>query len=246
MGKPPATKAKIATGKAARGTAASSSGEGRMARRRRDTRARLLAAAYEVMAETGVDIAKVKDITDRADVGFGTFYNYFETKDELASQVLDCVIRDLGRRNMLATRMPGWDDPALIMPVSIRLMMQAIVASPMWHWWVLRPDLLADRMRLGFGPFAMRDMAAAMESGFFKLREEDIPATWALAVWVMVGGLHDVVVGGRAGDNGTLVAETVMRMMGVPIDDARRVASTELPAYPESDVDWTFRLAISE
>ena len=48
-------------------------------------RARLLEAPYDVMAEIGVDAAKIKDITDRADVGLGTFYNYFETKTNQSS-----------------------------------------------------------------------------------------------------------------------------------------------------------------
>src|ERR1700758_5244979 len=37
--------------------------EGRVTRRRRATRARLLEAAYDVMMESGVDAAKIKDIT---------------------------------------------------------------------------------------------------------------------------------------------------------------------------------------
>lgn len=216
--------------------------EGRLAKKRRLTRARLLKAAYEVMAESGVDDAKVKDITDKADVGFGTFYNYFETKDELANQVLDCVIHDLGRRNITATRGLGSKDPALIMPVSVRLMMRAIIASPMWRWWALRPDLLADRMREGFGPFGMRDMRAGMERGFFALTEEEIAPTWALAVWVMVGGVHGVLVGDRLPESEMFVTQTIMRIMGVSNEMARKLSTTELPPYPSPDIDWTFRL----
>lgn len=216
--------------------------EGRMAKKRRTTRARLLAAAYDVMSESGVDAAKLKDITEKADVGFGTVYNYFETKDELAGQVLDCVIDDLGRRNVIATQGLGKEDPALVMPVSIRLMLRAVIAAPMWQWWALRPDLLADRMREGFGPYGMRDMRAAAERGIFTLREEDIAPTWALAVWVMVGGIHDVVVRNRPPESETFVTETIMRMMGVSVETAHRISRTDLPPFPLPDIDWTFSL----
>lgn len=216
--------------------------EGRLAKKRRLTRARLLEAAYQVMAESGVDDAKVKDITDKADVGFGTFYNYFETKDELANQVLDCVIHDLGRRNIVATRGLGSKDPTLVMPVSIRLMMRAIIASPMWRWWAMRPDLLADRMREGFGPFGMRDMREGMERGFFTLTEEEIAPSWALAVWVMVGGIHGILIGGRAPDSEMFVTQTIMRLMGMSTEMARCLSTTELPPFPSPDIDWRFQL----
>lgn len=216
--------------------------EGRLARKRRLTRARLLEAAYHVMSDGGIDAAKIKDITDRADVGFGTFYNYFESKDQLASQVLDCLINDFGRRNVLATQGMGKRDPALVVPVSIRLMLRAAIADPLWRWWALRPDLLVDRMRKGFGPFGMRDMREGSRRGILKLKEEQISQTWDLAVWLMVAGIHDAVVQGRTPEDENYVAEAVMRLMGVDPETAERISSTELPDYPEPTIDWTFRL----
>lgn len=206
------------------------------------TRAKLLEAAYLVMSAGGVDAAKIKDITDKADVGFGTFYNYFESKDELASHVLDCLINDFGRRNIIATKGLVKKDPALIMPVSIRLVLRAVMSSPLWQWWALRPDLLVDRMREGFGPFAMSDMREAVQRGIFQLDNDNIPMAWALAVWMMVAGIHDVVVGDRPPSSETFVVESIMRLMGVAAEDAKRIASTRLPTYPPPSVDWTFCL----
>ncbi|HWI85346.1 MAG TPA: helix-turn-helix domain-containing protein [Sphingomonas sp.] len=217
--------------------------EGRVAKRRRATRARLLEAAYQIMAEVGVDASKIKDITDRADVGFGTFYNYFETKDELANQVLDCVIDDYGRRNIIATRGLRRKDPALVMPVSMRLVMREMARTPMWQWWALRPDILVDRMRDGFGPFGKRDIRDAMERGIFHITEDDIDSAWALANWMMVGGIHDIVVGQRPLDSDMFVVHAIVRMMGVELEQARRISSTALPKYSAPHIDWTFELA---
>src|SRR4051794_9669278 len=54
----------------------------RFERRRAQSRAALVAAAQAFLAEgqPGVPIQKV---TERADVGIGTFYNHFSSKDEL-------------------------------------------------------------------------------------------------------------------------------------------------------------------
>ena len=216
--------------------------EGRVAKRRRLTRARLLKAAYDVMERVGVDAAKIKDITDLADVGFGTFYNYFDTKDELANQVLDCVINDYGRRNIVAVRTLRKKDPALAMPVSMRLVMREAARTPMWQWWALRPDLLFDRMCDGFAPFAKRDMQDAIEHGIFHIAAEDIDSGWALANWMMVGGIHDIVVGQRPLESDMFVVNSILRMMGMDHERARLASSTALPKYSEPDIDWTFQL----
>ena len=217
--------------------------EGRLAKRRRQTRAGLLKAAYHVMAKTGVDDAKIKDITDHADVGFGTFYNYFETKDRLAVEVLDCVINDLGRRNEIATRGIRSKNPGLVMPTSIRLWLHEAVHAPMWDWWAQRPDLLVDRMREGFGPFAMRDMRDAIASKTFKLAEDDVEPVWALACWTMVGGMHDIDVGRRPEKDEVLVVESIMRMMGVEPQAAKKLSRGDLPPLPRAAVDWSFQIA---
>ena len=216
--------------------------EGRVSKRRRATRARLLEAAYHVMMECGVDAAKIKDITDRADVGFGTFYNYFQTKDELANQVLDCVINDLARRNRIATSKLKAQDYIIRVPVSMRIVMREATTAPMWRWWALRPDLLIDRIRRGFRRFALEDIYEAMDGGIFHLDKGEIDSTWTLAVWMLVGGIHDVVVGNRDTECDIFVVEAIMRTMGAPLDVARRISHTPLPKCPQPEIDWTFSL----
>ncbi|MFT2817467.1 TetR/AcrR family transcriptional regulator [Leifsonia sp. A12D58] len=57
-------------------------GQGDTARRRK-TRERLLEAAYEVFAETGVHASSVEAITERAGFTRGAFYSNFDSKEEL-------------------------------------------------------------------------------------------------------------------------------------------------------------------
>ncbi|MGZ5311085.1 MAG: helix-turn-helix domain-containing protein, partial [Solirubrobacterales bacterium] len=55
---------------------------GRQQRRRERTRGRLLEAARDLFAEQGVEATTIAAIAERADVGFGSFYNHFESKDQ--------------------------------------------------------------------------------------------------------------------------------------------------------------------
>jgi len=59
---------------------------GRVARRQERNREALIRAASLVMSDKGVDGATMVEIAERADVGAGTVYNYFKSKDDLAQE----------------------------------------------------------------------------------------------------------------------------------------------------------------
>jgi AcrR family transcriptional regulator len=65
---------------------------GRRERKAAETRERIFHAAIELFAQRGLHNVTVEQITERADVGKGTFFNYFSGKEEVlayfgASQV---------------------------------------------------------------------------------------------------------------------------------------------------------------
>src|SRR5260370_5079270 len=56
---------------------------GRRQRRSMEIRERLFRAALELFAQKGFAETTVEDITKAADVGKGTFFNYFPSKDHI-------------------------------------------------------------------------------------------------------------------------------------------------------------------
>jgi len=56
---------------------------GRRERRAAETRVRLFRSAMRLFAQRGFQNVTVEDITQAADVGKGTFFNYFESKDQV-------------------------------------------------------------------------------------------------------------------------------------------------------------------
>ncbi len=60
----------------------------RVERRKARTRQALLDVALVLFSEKGIYWTKIEDITERADVGKGTFYKYFETKEALLQALL--------------------------------------------------------------------------------------------------------------------------------------------------------------
>ena len=79
------------------GEKAEDAGEGRRARRQRETRAALIAAAMDLMRKRGIYGTRIEDITQRADVGKGVFYNYFPSKEALVAELVTAGIELLER-----------------------------------------------------------------------------------------------------------------------------------------------------
>ena len=67
----------------------------RSRRRRNATRQKLLDAARAVFAERGLDLARIDEITERADVGKGTFYNHFGSKKKIIHETMRWVLSEL-------------------------------------------------------------------------------------------------------------------------------------------------------
>lgn len=67
----------------------------RQQRRTKATRERLLAAARSVFAEKGIDLARIDEIAERADVGKGTFYYHFTGKGKLVRVMIEEMMEEL-------------------------------------------------------------------------------------------------------------------------------------------------------
>lgn len=70
----------------------------RYQQRKEKTKQDLLAAARKVLAERGYHNAKIMDIAAAADIGVGTFYLYYPTKDALFLEMVEETARLLKER----------------------------------------------------------------------------------------------------------------------------------------------------
>ncbi len=77
----------------------------RRERRKERTRRALLDVALALFARRGIYGTRIEDITDRADLGKGAFYNYFDSKDDLVAILLTEAVEILDR-NFLSRIVP--------------------------------------------------------------------------------------------------------------------------------------------
>jgi len=95
-------------------------GMGRRERRAAETRLRLFRCALQLFAERGFPNVTVEDITEAADVGKGTFFNYFETKDHVLGVMAEIQLGKVGEALALAA-----DDKQTIHSVLHHLFLRA-------------------------------------------------------------------------------------------------------------------------
>jgi AcrR family transcriptional regulator len=91
---------------------------GRNSRRKEQTRAALVHAAQELLVNGRGQEASIKEITELADVGFGSFFNHFDNKADL----FDAALTQVASRyeEWLDLRLKGVNDPLQRLCLSIR------------------------------------------------------------------------------------------------------------------------------
>jgi len=77
---------------------------GRRERRAAETRLRLFRCALQLIAERGFPNVTVEDITEAADVGKGTFFNYFATKDHVLGVMAEIQLGKVRKAALLASQ----------------------------------------------------------------------------------------------------------------------------------------------
>jgi AcrR family transcriptional regulator len=198
----------------------------RHARRREATRAKLVDAAKGLFARQGVDNTRIQEITDEADVGFGSFYNHFESKEALIEVVLADTIAAQGAEiDALTAQL---DDPAEIISAAHRSFVRRARDDPDWGWLLVRLDVSHSILLAALGPYARRDLRAGVRSGRLSVPHEGI------ALYASGGALLAVmraVLDGKAPKDADIYhAEGVLRLFGLPADEAAEVARRPLPA----------------
>ncbi len=58
----------------------------------------ILRAGQQVFSEIGLDACNVRDIIRASELSTGTFYNYFQTKEEVFDELLDAIILDIHKQ----------------------------------------------------------------------------------------------------------------------------------------------------
>ena len=198
----------------------------RQSRRREHTRRRLLDAATALFAEQGVESTRINEITERADVGFGSFYNHFKSKEAIVGAVVEETVA--AQATALTERTRLLDDHAEVVSVAHRHFVALASTDPQWAWLFVRLDASYNVALAALEPFAERDLEAGVAAGRFTVSD---PATALVVSGGALMGVMRAVLDGRLGpDVGSHHAEAILRSFGVSPADAAEVAARPMPS----------------
>src|SRR5579859_2318136 len=110
---------------------------GRRERRTAETRERLFRAALDLFAKKGFAETTIEDITEAADVGKGTFFNYFPSKDHILLAFGEMQLAKL-QAAVEEARRTGETMPAFLRSLGIRM-----TQEPVRHPGIIRTLLQA-------------------------------------------------------------------------------------------------------
>lgn len=214
--------------------------EPRGARRKRETRTRLLEAALALVATKGVEHVTINEITEAADVGFGSFYNHFESKDALQAALFDWVFEEFGEQ--LDVLVSGLSDPAEVVAVGVRHTLMRARREPVWGSFLIREGFSERALQDGLGRRLKRDSEAGIAAGRFVVADPDMCHISAsgIVLAAIAAALSLVVNGRSAGERhppcdpgeerfAERAAVVVLQTLGLDRTEAERVARRPLP-----------------
>ncbi len=215
--------------------------EPRGARRKRETRQRLMKAALELMSARGMDGVAINEITEAADVGFGSFYNHFDSKEAIHAALVTEVLDSFGvAMDHIAENL---EDPAEILCTAVRYAVKRAGEKPLWGRFLLRTGFSADIIAGGMGQYMLRDLQRGVASGRFKMDDplmafasvggtvmgaitaqlEFAPENSPVRALAVQLGLNMENIPERTGS-------TVLQILGLDKAEAEEVANRPLPA----------------
>lgn len=196
-------------------------------RRKQRTRNALILASQQLFRAQGYDGVTVQDITNSADVGLGTFYNYFESKNEVLEAVKISLHLEFSAH--LDELKASIKDPAMRFAITLRYALECIVKETDWAWYIVhtRPvgvDLMDENAKR-----ILQEIQHAVDGGRFHVEDP-------LFALLLIHGMATSVAKFDQTSGIALNEETIqraihyaLRMLGMNDNEALTLAKKPLP-----------------
>ena len=206
----------------------SSDSSSRVERRKQRTRSALVKAAQRLIAEGKLNVP-VLEITQAADVGMGSFYNHFRSKEELFEAAVADVLDAHGA--LLDRLTAAIDDPAETFATSFRLTGRLFRQRPQESEILLVNGLTLLRSNRGLAPRAQRDITAAIDAGRFQIDDPELALAMAGGALLGLGALlrEDLQRDGALAAD--MATENVLRLFGLSAQEAHAICQRPLPDF---------------
>ncbi|MEM9561734.1 MAG: TetR/AcrR family transcriptional regulator [Actinomycetota bacterium] len=198
------------------------------------TRRQLVDAAIEEIAQTG-EAFTILDVTKRADVSNGTFYNYFDDRDALVDAVITEVVTAF---TDTSAELVTLDDPVRRFAAITALLLERSAANPQLAKVLLRLHSVAYIDTSTGDPFRhlRNDLAAASEQG--RLAREPTEAAIDLVTGTLSRAVLRLTTGTAPNGYRRDVISLLLTSFGLDQLEAEGIADEAVAGAPELDLAY--------
>src|SRR6267154_3405074 len=181
-------------------------------RRRQRTRDTILTAADLVFRRKGIDDTTVNDITEQADVAYGSFYNHFKSIDEIVGALVAASLQRVADRT--GSILEKAERVELLPCVGAGVIMRTLWQDPAIRWLLDRPYVLVEEFYKVATPFMVNAERAAVEAGV--LRPAGGHDCWLrIFPWLLIAELTALAESGDIVEHEERFARASLRLLGV-------------------------------
>jgi AcrR family transcriptional regulator len=198
----------------------------RTERKRQRTRTSLIEATRKLAYIGGQEKISVQDITEEADVGLGTFYNYFEHKQAIFEAVLDEIQQEFDAQ--LDVFRANNRDPAMLMAATLKYTFLQARENEDWLIFLEYSGRSKDEILHESLAHIHEDIEKGVKAGRFRIGRIDF--TLNLILGMVKHVILEIRAGNAEADDSEEAIRCILRMLGLSDMVARALTQNPFPA----------------
>ena len=196
-------------------------------KKRERTRGVLLDSAISVFASKGYEATKILDITNHAGLANGTFYNYYQDKDELLRDVATGLAVEItGQINEEMVELGH--GPTRVVLATARLL-QTARKEPEWLDVLLEGVFIVPELQSAIVQYLRQDLEMGVDQGHFRIELNLLLVNQILSL------IRTALLLDRTMKDDTIIqtCEAVLRLLGMTPTKAAKQVCTVYERYLE-------------
>jgi AcrR family transcriptional regulator len=196
--------------------------------KRERTRSSLIESAYRVFARKETDAVTIDDIIAEAGVARGTFYNYFQTREDVLRAVA-ASLSDVMNQKIWA-QYEAIADPAERMAIGLRQFLHQAMRDATWGWVIVRIGLVAAPLSETIERGLMTDLEAGIRLKRFRV--DSMQAAVDLVLGTALMAMRTILEGYTEPNYPEQITKLILKSLGVAEAEADAIAFKILEPLP--------------
>jgi AcrR family transcriptional regulator len=174
----------------------------------------------------------IDNIIAEAGVARGTFYNYFQTREEVLRAVAASLSDAMNQK--VWTQYAAIADPAERMAIGLRQFLHQAMRDATWGWVIVRIGLVAAPLSETIERGLMSDLEAGIRLERFRV--DSVQASVDLVLGTSLMAMRTILEGHTDPNYPEQITKLILKSLGVNNDDAEAIAFKALEPFPEESL----------